>query len=114
MPTLQPEGDPTAQPTASASQSPATVPAAVSASPAASGSPVAAAAPGLATLLDERFANNARGWPSNAQSTAWLTNGGYRLMTRQADALSEEWVERYQRDAAEPTTRTVNAASDLA
>ena len=37
-----------------------------------------------------------------------------RRMTRQADALSEEWVERYQRDAAEPATRIVNAASDLA
>jgi len=34
-------------------------------------------------LLDERFADNARGWPHDPQSTAWLGDGGYRLSARQ-------------------------------
>src|SRR5204862_2768218 len=36
------------------------------------------------TLLDERFANNDRNWPSMPQGTAYLTNGSYRLAPRQA------------------------------
>ena len=35
-------------------------------------------------MLDERFTNNARNWPSNPQGTAWLTSGSYRLIPRQA------------------------------
>jgi len=34
-------------------------------------------------VLDERFADNARGWPNDPQSTAWLGDGGYRLFARQ-------------------------------
>ncbi|MDP8924842.1 MAG: DUF1080 domain-containing protein [Chloroflexota bacterium] len=34
-------------------------------------------------LLDERFTDNQRGWPSDQQSTAWLADGGYRLFARQ-------------------------------
>ena len=35
-------------------------------------------------MLDERFVNNTRNWPSNAQGTTWLTSGSYRLIPRQA------------------------------
>jgi len=34
-------------------------------------------------VLDERFADNARGWPNDPQSTAWIGDGGYRLFARQ-------------------------------
>jgi hypothetical protein len=37
----------------------------------------------LRTVLDERFVDNGRGWPSAPQSTAWLTPGGYRLFARE-------------------------------
>ncbi len=43
-----------------------------------------AAKPAAGTLLDERFANNDRNWPSTPQGTAYLTNGSYRLAPRQA------------------------------
>jgi hypothetical protein len=43
-----------------------------------------AAQPAAGTLLDERFANNDRNWPSAPQGTAYLTNSSYRLATRQA------------------------------
>ncbi|MCC6177307.1 MAG: hypothetical protein IT305_18565 [Chloroflexi bacterium] len=33
-------------------------------------------------LIDERFANNQRGWPNDRQATAWLENGAYRLFAR--------------------------------
>jgi len=39
--------------------------------------------PAPTLVMDERFTNNARNWPSNAQGTTWLTSGGYRLITRQ-------------------------------
>jgi hypothetical protein len=39
-------------------------------------------APSRRVVLDERFGDNGRGWPSNPQSTAWLADGGYRLFAR--------------------------------
>ncbi len=35
-------------------------------------------------ILDERFADNRHGWPSDPSSTAWLADGGYRLFARTA------------------------------
>jgi hypothetical protein len=35
-------------------------------------------------VLDERFADNARGWPNNPQSTAWLADGGYQLFASES------------------------------
>jgi hypothetical protein len=35
-------------------------------------------------MLDERFANNQRGWPNDPTSTAWLTESGYRMFARTA------------------------------
>ncbi|MDQ6674897.1 MAG: hypothetical protein M3069_29865, partial [Chloroflexota bacterium] len=40
--------------------------------------------PAAVTLFDEKFADNARNWPSDAQGTAWLSGGSYRLIPRQA------------------------------
>jgi len=37
----------------------------------------------LRTVLDERFADNGRNWPNNAEGTAWFADGGYRLFARQ-------------------------------
>jgi hypothetical protein len=37
----------------------------------------------LRTILDERFADNQRGWPDDLQATAWLADGSYRLIARQ-------------------------------
>jgi hypothetical protein len=34
-------------------------------------------------VLDERFTDNARGWPNDPKSAAWLGEGGYRLYARQ-------------------------------
>jgi serine/threonine-protein kinase len=45
------------------------------------GSPTASS-PAFQPVLDERFADNQRGWPNNQESTAWLTNGVYRLEVR--------------------------------
>jgi hypothetical protein len=33
-------------------------------------------------ILDERFANNQRGWPNDPTSSAWLTESGYRMFAR--------------------------------
>ena len=69
-----------------ASPAPATAPVAVAAptsppaAPASSPSP--APEPVFQTVLDERFANNQRGWPDNQQSTAWLGDGVYHLNAR--------------------------------
>ncbi len=41
-------------------------------------------APAHRTILDEHFADNPRGWPSNPESTAWLADGSYRQVARQA------------------------------
>jgi hypothetical protein len=38
--------------------------------------------PASRIVLDERFADNARGWPNDPQSTAWLGDDGYRLFAR--------------------------------
>jgi len=38
---------------------------------------------GLRTILDERFTDNQRGWPSNPQSVAWFADGAYRILARQ-------------------------------
>ncbi len=42
-----------------------------------------AAAPVLRTILDERFTDNQRGWPSNPQSVAWFADGAYHILARQ-------------------------------
>jgi len=34
------------------------------------------------TVLDERFTDNQRSWPSNAEGTAWHADGAYRLFAR--------------------------------
>lgn len=65
-----------ASPTAAPASSAPAVPA--SSAPAASSDAVSAAA------LDESFADNGRGWPSDPQSTAWVADGVYHLQTRQA------------------------------
>jgi hypothetical protein len=39
---------------------------------------------GLAPLFDERFASNDAGWPSNPVGATLITNGTYRITTRQA------------------------------
>jgi hypothetical protein len=84
-------------PVADTPEAPASLPAtaAGTAAPSAGGPPAqtpppaagATAAPGTAgplrTVLDEPFANNQRNWPHNPQSTAWLAEGGYRLLARQ-------------------------------
>jgi hypothetical protein len=36
------------------------------------------------TLLDETFDDNTRNWPNNAQGTAWISGGTYRIAPRQA------------------------------
>ena len=67
---LSPTVEPTSVPTPSAAPT---------------GVPTLAAAPasGPRLLLDERFADNSRGWPDNPLGTAWLSSGAYRLATRQ-------------------------------
>jgi hypothetical protein len=60
QPTLPPEPNPTPAPTPAPTD------------------PVA----GATTVLDERFANNGRNWPSNAQGPAVLASGNYQLMSR--------------------------------
>jgi hypothetical protein len=35
-------------------------------------------------VLDERFVDDARGWPSSPEGAAYLTSGSYRLVPRQA------------------------------
>src|SRR5919199_760670 len=67
---LSPTVEPTSVPTPSAAPT---------------GVPTLAAAPasGPRVLLDERFADNSRGWPDNPLGTAWLSSGAYRLATRQ-------------------------------
>lgn len=37
----------------------------------------------LLTVVDERFVNNQRMWPNDPQSTAWVTDGAYRLFARE-------------------------------
>jgi hypothetical protein len=44
----------------------------------------ATAAQASAPLLDERFTSNDAGWPSNPIGAALITNGTYRITTRQA------------------------------
>ena len=39
--------------------------------------------PTLRTVLDERFADNRRGWPDDPQATAAFADGAYRLRARQ-------------------------------
>jgi hypothetical protein len=47
-------------------------------------SPTLTSTSGTGARFDETFVNNARQWPNNSQSTAWLGSGGYSLATRQA------------------------------
>jgi hypothetical protein len=51
---------------------------------AAQATPAAAAVQGPAPLFDERFTTNDAGWPSNPIGAALITNGTYRIATRQA------------------------------
>ncbi|MBV9169473.1 MAG: DUF4388 domain-containing protein [Chloroflexi bacterium] len=46
--------------------------------------PTVATPTGQGMLLDESFANNSHNWPSNAQGTAWVVGGSYRVATRQS------------------------------
>jgi hypothetical protein len=71
-------GSDVAAPSSSGSSSTAPAAAAPAGGPASG-----AAQPAAGTLLDERFANNDRNWPSAPQGTAYLTNSSYRLATRQ-------------------------------
>jgi serine/threonine-protein kinase len=73
-----PGAAPTTAPVPAPALSPA--PAAPPTSPPAAASP--APTPAFQTVLDERFANNQRGWPDNRGSTAWLDNGVYHLNAR--------------------------------
>jgi hypothetical protein len=51
---------------------------------AAQATPAADAVQGPAPLFDERFTTNDAGWPSNPVGAALITNGTYRIATRQA------------------------------
>jgi hypothetical protein len=84
---VQPPSPAAAAPTRAATAVPPTEPTAppapTSAAPPAAGpatAPTAEPTPRL--LLDERFADNQRGWPNDRQSTAWLDQGAYRLAVR--------------------------------
>src|SRR6266536_6435182 len=58
--------------------------AAVSSSPAPTvTTPSLVTAPSLPLVMDERFADNTRGWPDNPASTAWFSGGGYHLAARE-------------------------------
>jgi len=46
--------------------------------------PSSTSAVALVPYLDERFADNRRGWPSEPGSTAWIATEGYRLFAREA------------------------------
>jgi hypothetical protein len=70
----------TAQPAAVATQAATAGAAAAQATPAAA----AASVQGPAPLFDERFTTNDAGWPSNPVGAALITNGTYRMATRQA------------------------------
>jgi hypothetical protein len=51
--------------------------------PASASPPSASASPAaLRTVLDERFADNGRGWPENQELTARVADGAYRLFAR--------------------------------
>ena len=71
-----------AQPTAAALVSPPT--SAPAAQPTAAPAPAVAGAQASAPIFDERFASNDAGWPSNPLGSALMTNGTYRISTRQA------------------------------
>jgi hypothetical protein len=45
---------------------------------------VAGVSTGTSAIFDERFTSNDAGWPSNPVGTALMTNGTYRIATRQA------------------------------
>ena len=70
-----------APPTVAPTAQPATPAAVPTAAPAKLTPPPAPTAPPR-TLFDERFVDNARRWPSDQRSTAWLANGVYRLAAR--------------------------------
>jgi LPXTG-site transpeptidase (sortase) family protein len=38
---------------------------------------------GLTTVFEERFADNSRKWPNNAEATAWLEDSGYVMFARE-------------------------------
>jgi Domain of unknown function (DUF4388) len=67
--------DATTQPTADATSSPTFQATAL---------PSVAGAQTSAPIFDERFTANDAGWPSNASGAALMTNGTYRISTRQA------------------------------
>jgi hypothetical protein len=69
----------TAQPTPVAAQPTTASGAAAQATPAAADAPQ-----GSPPLFDERFTTNDAGWPSNPLGAALITNGAYRVATRQA------------------------------
>jgi hypothetical protein len=89
--TAPPPGPATAAPGAAApSPAPTAAPAAPPASPPVAASP--APTPVFQTVLDERFADNQRGWPSNPDSTAWIADGVYHLFAREANRFVSIWA----------------------
>lgn len=80
-PTTAPAASSPSAPGAAPTAAPAPAPSPAPAAPPVAGSPPPV--PALQTVLDERFANNQRGWPDNRESTAWLENGVYHLNPRE-------------------------------
>ena len=88
-PTVAVGGAPSAASASNAAPAPTLLPEPAPAAQPAPAKPVAAPAsgatqPSAGTLLDERFANNDRNWPSTPLGTAYLTNGSYRVGPNQA------------------------------
>jgi hypothetical protein len=82
--TLRPNRNPQGVTAVSAQVSPPLQPTAIGA-PGPDANPTAAPTDADAgMLLDEHFADNAHNWPSDPQGTAWLEDGAYHIMTRQA------------------------------
>jgi hypothetical protein len=75
---------------------------------------VAAADPALRrsprVLLDERFADNRRGWPDDPGATAWLQDGGYRLFAREPGKFVAVGVPSVQRVRDASMTATFRKA----
>jgi hypothetical protein len=88
-----PSAVPTAPPPTAAAATPTRQPATATAAPATATAPAATptSAPAsptarptsFRTVLEERFPDNRRGWPSRPGSTAWVADGVYNLVARQ-------------------------------
>jgi hypothetical protein len=85
VPTAPPATPPPAtatRPAATATAAPATPTAAPPTATAAPPSPTARPL-SFRTVLEERFADNRRGWPSRSSSNAWQADGAYNMFARQ-------------------------------